>query len=47
MSQATADTVHTETLPCARDRVQDHPTAVGPGNDVCHLPRAPLISTFR
>lgn len=38
MSQAIADTVHTEILPCARDHVQDHPTAVGPGNDACRVP---------
>lgn len=31
MSQATADTVHTEILLCAQDHVQDRPTAVGPG----------------
>lgn len=46
MSQATADTAHTEILPCAQDHVQDHPTAVGPGNDACHFPWAPLILAF-
>lgn len=42
MSQATADTVHTEILPCVQDHVQDHPTAAGPGDDACPLPAAPL-----
>lgn len=37
MSQATADTVHTETLPGAHDHVQDRPTAVGPGRDTCRV----------
>ena len=46
MSQVTADTVHTEILPCAQDHVQDHPTAVGPGNDACRFPSAPFILTF-
>ena len=43
MSQATADTAHTEIRPCARGHVQDRPIAGGPGNDARSLPSVPLI----
>lgn len=43
MSQATADTAHTEVRPCAQGHVQDRPIAGGPGNDARSLPSVPLI----
>ena len=43
MSQATADTAHTEIRPCARGHVQDRPIAGGPGNDARLRPSVPLI----
>lgn len=42
MSQATADTAHTEIRSCAR-HVQDRPIAGGPGNDARSPPSVPLI----
>lgn len=37
-SQAAADTVRTEILPCVQDHVQDRPTAVDPGEGSRHFP---------